>query len=69
MNNTFSVRRLLLTERDAAQLLGLSSRTIKLRRKSGDLPYFKVGRTVRYGRHALEEWFRRQPIAAAPATN
>lgn len=60
---------LLVNERQAAQLLGLSPSTLYLRRKSGDLPHIQVGRAVRYDPHALEEWVRRQSITVCPRSN
>jgi predicted site-specific integrase-resolvase len=46
----------LLSQRDAARLLGLSTRTLERWRVSGkvDLPYVKLGNSVRYRLEAIE---------------
>jgi predicted site-specific integrase-resolvase len=46
----------LLSQRDAARLLGLSIRTLERWRVSGEvnLPYVKLGRSVRYTLEGVE---------------
>lgn len=47
----------LLTEREAASLLKISSRTLQAWRPAGTGPAFvRVGRSIRYRRNALQEW-------------
>jgi hypothetical protein len=48
----------LLTENEAAELLGLSARTLQAWRtaKCGP-PYTKLGRAIRYVRRWLIEWY------------
>ncbi len=48
----------LLNSRQAANYLGISVRTLEKWRfsKSQDLPYLKLGRTVRYSLSDLEKW-------------
>ncbi len=47
----------LVTERDAAELLGVSVRTLQKWRLQGNGPRFvKLGRAVRYDRRDLEEY-------------
>jgi excisionase family DNA binding protein len=46
---------LLLTEREAAQLLSVSVKTLYLWRRAGTLPYIAIGASgVRYDRRDLE---------------
>ena len=54
MNNPAPI---LVDERTAAQLLGVSPRTIWTLRQRGELPYVRVGpRLVRYRPADLERW-------------
>lgn len=48
----------LLTPEQAAQFLGLSPRTLSVWRCTGrwNLPFVKIGRTVRYNRDTLIAW-------------
>lgn len=48
----------LLTEDEAAALLGLKPQTLCVWRSAGryQLPFLKVGRLVRYRRKELEQW-------------
>lgn len=48
----------LLDEQQAAAFLGLSSGTLRVWRstKRYDIPFVKIGRSVRYRRAALEAW-------------
>jgi len=49
----------LLTARDAANLLRLSSSWLAKARMRGDgPPYIRVGRSIRYGEAALIQWMR-----------
>lgn len=49
---------LVLTEKEAARALGLSTRTLERLRKKGELRYFNVGNRVRYRLEALQAWAR-----------
>lgn len=50
----------LLTPEQAAQLLGLSDRTLATWRSTGrhSLPYIRVGGRIRYSKAALTAWFQ-----------
>lgn len=49
----------LLTAREASELTGLSEHTLANMRCSGrSIPYFKVGRYVRYDEHEVRSWMR-----------
>lgn len=57
----------LLAEVYAADLLGLSSRTLQAwRSKNEGPPYVRVGRAVRYRRQDLLEWVSQNTIAPLP---
>ncbi|MCW5756073.1 MAG: helix-turn-helix domain-containing protein [Phycisphaeraceae bacterium] len=47
---------LLLREREAANMLGVSPRTLFAWREAEGLPYLKLGRTVRYPLPELQRW-------------
>ena len=47
---------LLLTARQAAQVLGISPRTLFSLTKNGDLPVVRFGRLVRYSPNDLRDW-------------
>lgn len=61
----------LLTPEQAAQLLGLSDRTLATWRSTGrhSLPYIRVGGRIRYSKAALTAWFqsRQRTSTATPA--
>ena len=52
----------LLTEREAAEFLGIAPGTLRVSRSTGPipgrifLPYVKLGRAVRYDRATLRDW-------------
>lgn len=54
------VDRDLLTEAEASQLLGMAPGTLSVWRSTGrhELPFVKVGRSVRYSRKALDAWLQ-----------
>ncbi|NRA59082.1 MAG: helix-turn-helix domain-containing protein [Phycisphaerales bacterium] len=56
VTNRESPDRLLLRDREAARLLGVSVRTIYAWRVSENLPHVKIGRTIRYPADALHRW-------------
>ncbi len=57
---------ILLTEREAARVLRLSTRTLLTLRKTGQLPFVRVGAAVRYRAASLEKWAAvREQIAKA----
>lgn len=52
---------LLLNERDAAALLGVSPRTLWSLRKAGKIPFVEISpRCIRYARTALAAWVTSQ---------
>lgn len=61
----------LLTPEQAAQLLGMSDRTLATWRSTGrhGLPYIRVGGRIRYSKAALTAWFqsRQRTSTASPA--
>ena len=47
----------LLTERQLAEMLNISVRTLQTdRQRGGGIPYFKIGRSVRYNRETVENY-------------
>jgi excisionase family DNA binding protein len=50
----------LLTEQEAADLLGVTPRTMQTIRKSGEINALRVRSAVRYHRSTLQEYIRRQ---------
>lgn len=53
----------ILTEKQAAQVLGLSTRTLQLRRQQGKQPpYFKIGRSVRYHLQDLKDFLAQHRV-------
>lgn len=63
-------KKLLLTERDAAHLFGMSAAWFQLQRRLGTGPvYLKIGRAVRYAPADLDSFFsskRIDPTASNP---
>lgn len=51
-----SPARLLLTAREAAQVLCLSARKLWGLTASGEIPCVRIGRSVRYSARELERW-------------
>ena len=60
----------LLTEREAAQFLGVAPGTLRVARSTGPmpgriwLPFIKLGRTVRYDADTLREWLAARVVTA-----
>jgi excisionase family DNA binding protein len=50
----------MVSERDAARLLGLSAVTVARLRKRGDIPAVIIGRAVRYAVADLQTWIAQQ---------
>lgn len=50
--------RILLSESEAARLLGLCPKTIYSLRKSGQLPFVQIGKSVRYALDSLREFVK-----------
>ena len=53
----------LLTEQEAADLLGVTARTMQTMRKAGEINALRVRSAVRYHRSTLKEYIRRQARA------
>ena len=53
----------LLTEQEAADLLGVTARTMQTMRKAGEINALRVRSAVRYHRSTLKEYVRRQAQA------
>jgi hypothetical protein len=51
---------ILITETDAAKVLGISPRKLWQLRSDGQIPCIRMDRTIRYRVGALEEWARSQ---------
>ena len=51
---------LLLTPRQAAELLCISERTLWDLKEAGEIPVILIGRAVRYARSDLESWIDRR---------
>lgn len=64
MNDASAIDRLLLTAREAAQLLAISERTLWQVAKDGGIPVVRIGRSVRYAASDLRDWIERQKRAA-----
>lgn len=56
----------LLTEEQAAELLQLSSRTLRKARQGGKLPYVRFGRSVRYIMDDIEGFIKQARLANEP---
>jgi excisionase family DNA binding protein len=56
---------LLLTERQAAKLLNLSTRTLFSLRRAGELPFLKCGEKVLYDLVDLRAWINTRKAATA----
>ena len=46
----------LLTQREAAQLLGISTRYLHTLRTTGRLPFLRIGNRIRYRLEDLKRW-------------
>ncbi len=60
MSATAPIEKLLLTEVETAQVLGVSPRTVWGLADSGELPTVRVGRAKRYDRRDIEAWIQRR---------
>lgn len=54
--------KLLLSEREAALVLGVSVRHLHSLRKRGDIPYVLLGRRVLYSPAALKAWIENRAV-------
>ncbi len=43
-----------INDKEVARLLGVCHRTVIAWRQAGKLPYYRIGRSIRYRRHDLE---------------
>lgn len=50
-------QRVILSTREAAQLLGISTRKLWELTNRGEVPHTRIGRRVLYSREKLLEWF------------
>lgn len=54
----------LLTEKEAARILGVQPQSLAVWRLHGkNLPFVKIGRLVRYRRQDIEQWIAAQTVA------
>ena len=56
MTNTNYQDKYGLTVREAVQLLGVCERKVRELIAEGNLPHYRVGRSVRFSWQALKEW-------------
>lgn len=63
---TAQKRRVLLTENETAERLGLSPHTLTVWRSTRryDLPFIKLGRSVRYAEDAIERFIESRTVGA-----
>ena len=59
---------LALRPREAAKALGISERTLWAMTARGEVPHFRIGRSVLYSVDSLREWLRAQQLAGKEAT-
>lgn len=52
------VEKKLVTEREAATILSISPRSLWDLRTRGDIPFVRIGRSVRYDTRDLETWIQ-----------
>ena len=57
----------LISDKEAAKLLGCSSRHIFSLRKRGELPFTRIGSLIRYRLSDLEAYITRQTVNAGGA--
>jgi excisionase family DNA binding protein len=56
----------ILTDRDAAALLGVQERTLRLWRQTRGLPFIRItSKVVRYRRADIDGWLARRRVAIA----
>ncbi|MHC4876990.1 MAG: helix-turn-helix domain-containing protein [Planctomycetota bacterium] len=53
----------LLTAREAADLLRISERTLWTLKETGEIPFVRVGRSVRYEQTDLADWIASRKTA------
>lgn len=53
----------LLTAREAADVLRISERTLWTLKETGEIPFVRVGRSVRYDQTDLAEWIASRKAA------
>jgi excisionase family DNA binding protein len=58
-----------LTTQEVAQYLRLTEATIYKLAKSGEIPAARVGRTWRFRKDLIDEWFRQQSISIGEDRN
>ncbi len=54
----------LITERQACALLQVSRSSIHNLRMKHELPYSKLGGSIRYSRASIETWFKKNEVSA-----
>lgn len=69
MESTTLENSLLLTERQAANLLSISPRKLWGLRKDGEIAYLKSGRSIRYDVSDLEAWIMQNKQLPTPSDN
>jgi len=63
----------LLTEREAAQFLGVAPGTLRVARSTGPLPgriwlpFIRLGRSIRYDPHTLHQWLAARVVSGEVA--
>jgi excisionase family DNA binding protein len=57
---------LLLTSREAAELVRLCEKSLYLAVRAGELPVVRMGRAVRFRRRDLEQWVLSKVMQEAP---
>lgn len=58
---------LLLTIKDVQEVTQLGRTTIYELMRSGELPFLRIGRSVRIRREALDEWLGKQEVIPYPS--
>ncbi|MBN1902339.1 helix-turn-helix domain-containing protein [Candidatus Sumerlaeota bacterium] len=58
-----------LTIDELADMLKISTRTIRRILKRGDLPAMRIGRQLRFNREAVNEWLKTQSIEQSEGQN
>jgi len=59
--------RMLISQRETARLLGVTDRTVFSLRKSGELPFIKLGSRVLFSRDDLAAFVAKKRQIATPA--
>ena len=59
----------LIDEREAAKVLAVCPRTLWSIRKSGRIPYLKIGRSVRYDSNDFSVWIEANKTIPEPSSN